>query len=517
MMRQVLFFLLACLLCAQVDGSVSKHLCLAHEERPSSRGKGLFRVRGGFANNAGKIATTSVVPGSELGVTGDSNKMSDTVRKLLPLYVVFALDCIAVGLVSPILPFFTNSLGATVSQHTEIISIQSVAQMVGCLIFGSLSDRLGRLPILLACTSASAVSFYAMSRSTSPKHVLFSRLISGAFGGLLPVVQSCVTDVTSERDRPAYLGRISATFGLGFVVGPMLSGLLSSATDLSARMKIRVAGVLPAIAFLITAVFMRETLQRPPQIEEKDNSNKDAPKIEDRDNSATVTESPSTTDNTEVSTEQVVAPVSNSSTKLLVLNGFLLMFAFGTETVYAMLMKDSFQYGEKALSLLFACSGAAIGILQTFFAKPIINCLGKHKTLALGELLLSAGMIGIALIRKKVLHFIVFGIHIMAHSLSDTSLVSLLVHYSTPSTRGRDLSLNAAVQSCARIISPLLAGKIYEMQKNSPEMFPMLPIGALPFIVGAFFPVCAGGIAIYLEGVRLSIKRQAKSLEPVTN
>ena len=509
-MRQFLFCLLVYTICSIQVHSLSP----AHAAERPSYGK-LFRVRGGFVQKDAKIAPSAMHTKDMMA--DDRSKVSETVRKLLPLYVVFALDCIAVGLVSPILPFFTNSLGASISQHTAIISIQNVAQMLGCLVFGSLSDRLGRLPILVACTSASTLSFFAMSRSTSPKHVLFSRLISGAFGGLLPVVQSCVTDVTDEHDRPAYLGRITATFGLGFVFGPMLSALLSSATDLSTRMKIRVAGMLPALAVVISVMFVRETLQRPAQIGEKASS-KDLSQIEYEDGIAAVTEtSTKITNDDEVTTEPVIATETNNSTKLLVLNGFLLMFAFGTETVYAMLMKDSFQYGEKALSLLFAGSGAAIGVLQAFFAKPIINCLGKHNTLALGELVLSAGMVGIALIRNKVLHFIIFGIHIIAHSLADTSLVSLLVHYSTPSTRGRDLSLNAAAQACARIISPLLAGKIYEMQKNSPEMLPMLPIGALPFIIGAVFPLLAGGIAIYLEGMRLIAKRQTKSVEAVVS
>ena len=111
---------------------------------------------------------------------------------------------------------------------------------------------------------------------------------------------------------------------------------------------------------------------------------------------------------------------------LLVLNGFLLMYAFATETIYAMFMKDSFGYGERALSTLFAFNGFFIGVFQVFFIKPMINLIGKHATLAVGNGLLAAGMVGVALVRKETLHFMLFAGHIVGYSIADTALASLI-------------------------------------------------------------------------------------------
>jgi Na+/melibiose symporter-like transporter len=115
-----------------------------------------------------------------------------------------------------------------------------------------------------------------------------------------------------------------------------------------------------------------------------------------------------------------------SSVMLLVLNGFLLMYAFATETIYAMFMKDSFGYGERALSTLFAFNGFFIGVFQVFFIKPMINMIGKHATLAVGNALLAMGMVGVALVRKETLHFMLFAGHIIGYSVADTALASLI-------------------------------------------------------------------------------------------
>ena len=120
----------------------------------------------------------------------------------------------------------------------------------------------------------------------------------------------------------------------------------------------------------------------------------------------------------------------------------------------------------------------------------MINMIGKHATLAVGNGLLAAGMVGVALVRKETLHFMLFVGHIVVYSIADTALASLISRYSAPATQGRDLAFNQAAQSCARVLSPLFAGLLYERSKKSGN----LPVGALPFLAGAAFP--AIGIAI---------------------
>jgi DHA1 family tetracycline resistance protein-like MFS transporter len=419
-------------------------------------------------------------------------------RQLFPLYISFMLDAIAVGLAMPLLPFYVMELGANALQLSMVVSANYVAQMIGCLVMGQVSDRFGRKIVLFLCLLASSLSYFFVSKARTLETVAAARIISGSMGGLLPVMQSCVADVTSQSDRPKYLGRIMATFGMGFVLGPALSASLPS---LSTREKIRLSALLPLTGLVVSLLFFRET--------KKGLTDADT---DDAVPGAGVAASQPKKIAVAGKDKNKPKPRSQgvrSSVLLLVLNGFLLMYAFATETIYAMFMKDSFGYGERALSTLFAVNGLFIGLFQVFFIKPMVNLIGKHATLAVGNAILALGMVGIALIRTEWIHFSMFAGHIVGYSIADTALASLISRYSAPSTQGRDLAFNQAAQACARVLSPLFAGLLYERSKQSGK----LPVGALPFLAGAAFPALGVTIPALLYIRSVSRKRALKAEE----
>ena len=142
----------------------------------------------------------------------------------------------------------------------------------------------------------------------------------------MPVIQSCVADVSSQRDRPQYMGRIMATFGAGFVIGPAISALMSSSSMMfSTRDKIQLSALLPLTGFIVSSMFFKET-----------KNSKDLIRSGRNDKA-----------NTAVSVTTTL-PI-NKEVLFLILNGFMIMYAFGTETIYAMFIKDSFGYGERTL------------------------------------------------------------------------------------------------------------------------------------------------------------------------
>jgi MFS family permease len=448
----------------------------------------------------------------ENGTATPSSEILGIPISLMPYYVAFMLDAIAIGLVMPVLPFTIIELGASALQLSLVVSANYIAQSLGVILMGRISDYYGRKIVMLVCLGASAASYVSLSNSYSLLGIALSRIISGSFGGLLPVMQSAVADVASPIDRPKYLGRIVAVFGLGFVIGPAFSSLMSSYRT---RQKILVAAALPFIGWLIIYFFGRETKQ------------------------VFITQSTAMAASSVHSTPKVCKLPTTSKTgrptshspqavsfdvMLLVINGFCIMYAFATETIYAMFMKDIFGYGEDSLSLLFASNGVFIGIFQVFFIKPLIVRLGKHATLAFGSMLLSIGMCGFALIRHQVIHFVLFTIHIIGYSIADTTLASLISTYSSAMNQGRNLSYNQAAQSCARVVGPLLAGFLYEydkdiakptspastvlIQSSSPVMLPLMPQGSLPFVAGAMLPAFAVFIPLYLYMKEMPLKRK---------
>jgi DHA1 family quinolone resistance protein-like MFS transporter len=170
-----------------------------------------------------------------------SEELMGVPRQLFPLYFAFLLDAVAVGLAMPLLPFYVMELGANALQLSMVVSSNYVAQMVGCLVMGQISDKYGRRVVLFMCLIASSVSYFCVSKARTLTGVALARIIAGSCGGLVPIMQSCVADVSSQKERPKYLGRIMATFGMGFVLGPALSALMPG---FSTRQKVRMAGCL---------------------------------------------------------------------------------------------------------------------------------------------------------------------------------------------------------------------------------------------------------------------------------
>jgi DHA1 family tetracycline resistance protein-like MFS transporter len=410
-------------------------------------------------------------------------------RQLLPYYVAFVLDAVAVGLALPLLPFYVIGLGASALQLSTVVSANYIAQIVGCVAMGKISDAYGRRLALVSCLTASALSFFCVSLAPTITSVALARVISGALGGLVPVMQSAVADVAAPEDRPKYLGRVMAAFGLGFVIGPLISTLLP--TTMNAAQKIRLAACFPLLGFLIALVFAQDT---------KDGQFSSARRTVTGQSNADRRQGSST--NTPTS---AAAPLS-WEVALLVLNGFLNMFAFGTETIYAVFLKDTFGFGESVLSGLFAINGLITGVFQVFLIKPLIAAIGMPATLALGNLLLAVGMAGLAVVRSQTPHFILFGCHILGYCIADTALVSMISRHSAAESQGRDLSFNQAAQACARVASPLLAGHLYERSRTwrvgvaGESFLRHLPEGALPFLVGGLCPLLALVVPMVLSG-----------------
>lgn len=476
------------------------------------------------SRSVGGSSDASPLKGSSKG-TSDVNVIFGVPRPMFPLFCSFILDAISVGLVMPLLPFFAVELGANAFQLSMVISSNYVAQMIGCVIMGMVSDRYGRRPVLLTCLLAASIQFICASFSTNLVQLSLSRIICGIFGGLIPLMQSSVADVVNEKDRPKYLGRVTAAFGLGFILGPAFNALL---TGFDIRSKIRLAAVFPFLGLLNAAFFVRETNTA---VVNRDKYKRPVAPPKKRGGILGFISSKFSSSSSSSVTEKLeqesplFGPASVSAVGgvlgflnlkpevlLLILNGFLLMYAFSTETIYAIFIKDAFDLGERALSMLFAMNGLLIGLAQMFLIKPLVGRIGKHATLALGNAVLAAGMVGVGLVRSRNINIAIFAVHVVGYSLADTAVASLVTRYSPADSQGRALSLNQAAQASARVISPLIAGLLYEYSKHHREglwHFLKLPRGALPFLFGAAFPA----LAVFIPSTLYAWSMNRKALE----
>ncbi len=167
--------------------------------------------------------------------------------KLLAVFLVVFVDLLGFGLILPLLPYYADEYGATPFIVGLLTASNAAAQLIGAPLLGRLSDRFGRRPILLVSIFGTLIGFIVLgvaeplgeslaglfgltaTVNTFIISLLFSsRLIDGLTGANISVAQAYITDVTTEENRAQGLGIIGAAFGLGFIFGPALGGVLST-------------------------------------------------------------------------------------------------------------------------------------------------------------------------------------------------------------------------------------------------------------------------------------------------
>lgn len=147
--------------------------------------------------------------------------------RLFTVFLVVLIDLMGFGIVLPLLPFYASEFNASPVMIGLLYSIFSFAQLIFSPIWGSLSDRIGRRPIMLLSTFGAVIAYIIFGLAGSLFVLLLSRLIAGVMGGNISTAQAYVADVTTPDERAKGMGMIGAAFGLGFVLGPaMAAGLI---------------------------------------------------------------------------------------------------------------------------------------------------------------------------------------------------------------------------------------------------------------------------------------------------
>jgi DHA1 family tetracycline resistance protein-like MFS transporter len=174
---------------------------------------------------------------------------------LLPVFLIVLVDVFGMTLVIPLLAIYAESFGATALQATLLISVFAVCQLVSGPLLGHASDRLGRKPLLILSQIGTFIGFIILAKATSLWMVYLSRMIDGATAGNLSLAQAYIADNTAPEDRAKAFGLIGIAFGLGFFVGPSITGYLADAHSLNAP--IYLAAAMSALSVVATSVLLR--------------------------------------------------------------------------------------------------------------------------------------------------------------------------------------------------------------------------------------------------------------------
>src|SRR5882724_10311673 len=169
-------------------------------------------------------------------------------RPLLVIFLTIFVNLVGFGIIIPLLPFYAERFGASPVVIGLLFGIYSLCQLAAAPALGDLSDRYGRRPVLIFSLIGTVVSFVMLALAGSITMLFLARIVDGLSGGNISTARAYVADVTEPKDRARAYGLIGAAFGLGFILGPALSGMLAK---ISYTAPIWAAAVLTLVATLM--------------------------------------------------------------------------------------------------------------------------------------------------------------------------------------------------------------------------------------------------------------------------
>jgi multidrug resistance protein len=148
-------------------------------------------------------------------------------KSLIPIFLVIVVDILGMTIILPLLPFYAEQMGASATTVGLLVSTFAICQLIGGPILGRLSDRFGRRPLLLVSQAGTLIGFIILAYAHNLWLLFISRVIDGFTAGNISLAQAYIADVTKPEERTRSFAIIGIAFGLGFLVGPAVSGFLS--------------------------------------------------------------------------------------------------------------------------------------------------------------------------------------------------------------------------------------------------------------------------------------------------
>ena len=402
--------------------------------------------------------------------------------KLLVLMATAFLDMVGLLMIIPLLPFYVKTLGGggitIAGVHFGIgiivgfiIAAFTVAQLFSAPMWGRLSDRVGRRPVVLIALSASGIAYLIFGFAESLLMLFLSRVVQGAGGGTVGVIQAYVADTTAPQDRARALGWLSATTNLGVALGPVLGSVAialgkydvipGSATW---RMGQAAPGIIAAGLCLLNIAFATRYLT-----ESRDPAEHQATDGQPRRKSREVI-------------WRVISHSGEPSSRLIWTYAIAIGAFQGSFSVLALFLNARFQVTEQTIGYFFMYIGSISVFTRVLLLGRMVDWLGEAKLSRLGLVLLASGVVGMPLAGNLWMLGITVALIPLGTAFTFPCVTALLSRVISPLERGLYMGMQQTYGGVARIIAPLFFGWSFDtLGVSSPYFF------ASAFIVATIF------------------------------
>jgi len=343
-------------------------------------------------------------------------------RPLLIIFLTIFVNLVGFGIIIPLLPFYAETFGASPLAIGALFAIFSLCQLFAAPVLGDWSDKYGRRPILILSLAGTVVSFVMLALAHSYLMLFLARIVDGLSGGNISTARAYVADVTEPKDRARAYGLIGAAFGLGFILGPAISGALA---HISYTAPIWAAAAITLVATAMAWLWLPETVHRA-------HAGSGMP------------------------FKNLAALMKRPQLRRILVIDFVYWFAFAIfQTTFAMFASARFDFDAPQTGYFFAAFGILGAIVQGAMIRPIVNRFGDKPTFMVGLLCGAVGLVLTALTHSVALFALTLVPLALGIGFGHPTMTSLVSRAARGDEQGRVQGAASAVESLGRTIGPV--------------------------------------------------------------
>lgn len=381
---------------------------------------------------------------------------------LAVLFLTVFIDLIGFGMVIPFLSFYAREYGASGVVVGAVVGVYSIMQFFFAPVWGRLSDRIGRRPVLLISLTASCIGYLLFGFARQLWVLFASRIIAGAGGANIGTAQAYITDVTTPEERARGMGLIGAAFGMGFILGPPLSGFLSTiGTNHGMHGNLLPGLVASGLSFMALAIaFLVLAESKPPAITPRSSV---PPQFDPR----------------------IWRHMAQHALLFALMSAlFLTLLAVsGMEISVTLHSRDRFHFRQIDLAYFFLFMGVIVAGIQGGLIGRFAKRVGEKALILAGAASFTIGFAAVPSVwRVPLLYGVAFFIAI-GQGLTYPSLTSLVSKVAPENERGSMLGLATAVGSLARFLGPVVAGFLYDLAGARGAFYGAAALTIVSFII----------------------------------
>lgn len=358
--------------------------------------------------------------------------MNQTKLPLLLIFFTVFIDLIGFGIVIPLLPAFAEEYGAQGMMVGLVVMSYSLMQFVFTPVWGRLSDRIGRRPIILLSLVASCLGYIIWGFAGSLWMLFLSRLVAGFGNANLAVAQAYIADVTTPENRAKGMGIVGAAFGLGFVLGPFIGGLCAGYGHHLAGF---VASGFSALDLLLTFFLLPEPQTRTQAAHERFNPHLDF----------------------------YWSTLTDKKYRLPLALFFISTFAFANmETTLVLLTEHQYSFTSAQNGLMFAYIGLIMVIMQGGMIGRLSKQFSEKHLIVTGSLLVALGLLATPLTNSVPVLLVALLFLAVGSGINTPSNQSILSKLAPSSDMGGVMGVGQSLSTLGRIVGPLAGGAAFQ-------------------------------------------------------